>query len=201
MKRILSTLTATAALTLAASSQAALLDTTSVTSTGSYNGNLSLLTDGIIPNEGSYWQSNTVWWNGTLTSFSFDLGDVFSVEDLRLSLDNNDTYAISYSMDGINWESLIDISNAFGEIGWGVDTFSTDSANSEYIASIDFSAVEAQYLSISAISGDNSYSIGEFEVYGSAISTAQPGSGTVPLPGTLALMGLGLAALRLARKK
>jgi uncharacterized protein (TIGR03382 family) len=77
--------------------------------------------------------------------------------------------------------------------------FSTDSSNAEYVAAIDFGAVEAQYLTIAAIGGDNSYSIGEFEVYGSAISTSQPG--TVPLPGTLALMGLSLAALRLARKK
>jgi hypothetical protein len=199
MKRILSSLIATGALLGAVSAQAALLDASSVSATGSYNNDLSLLTDGFIPNENSSWTSNTVWWNGTATSFTFDLGSTYSLEDLRVSLDNNDTYAISYSLDGLSWESLIDITNSMGEIGWGMDTFSTDSSNAEYVAAIDFSAVEAQYLSISAISGDNSYSIGEFEVYGSAISTSQPG--TVPLPGTLALMGLGLAALRLARKK
>ena len=199
MKRILSSLIATGALLGAVSAQAALLDASSVSATGSYNNDLSLLTDGLIPNENSGWTSNTVWWNGTATSFTFDLGATYSLEDLRVSLDNNDTYAISYSLDGLSWESLIDITNSMGEIGWGMDTFSTDSSNAEYVAAIDFGAVEAQYLSIAAIGGDNSYSIGEFEVYGSAISTSQPG--TVPLPGTLALMGLGLAALRLARKK
>jgi hypothetical protein len=199
MKRILSSLITTGALLGAVSVQAALLDASSVSATGSYNNDLSLLTDGFIPNESSGWTSNTVWWNGTATSFTFDLGATYSLEDLRVSLDNNDTYAISYSLDGLSWESLIDITNSMGEIGWGMDTFSTDSSNAEYVAAIDFGAVEAQYLSIAAIGGDNSYSIGEFEVYGSAISTSQPG--TVPLPGTLALMGLGLAALRLARKK
>jgi hypothetical protein len=124
--------------------------------------------------------------------------NVFSV-NLRLSLDNNDTYAITYSLDGVSWESLIDISRSIGEVTWGMDTFSTDASNAEYVAAIDFAFVEAQYLSITAIAGDDSYSIGEFEVYGSAISTSQPG--TVPLPGTLALMGLGLVALCLSRKK
>ena len=199
MKRILSSLIATGALLGTVSAQAALLDASSVSATGSYNNDLSQLTDGFIPNENSGWTSNTVWWNGTATSFTFDLGATYSLEDLRVSLDNNDTYAISYSLDGLSWESLIDLTNSMGEIGWGMDTFSTDSSNAEYVAAIDFGAVEAQYLSIAAIGGDNSYSIGEFEVYGSAISTSQPG--TVPLPGTLALMGLGLAALRLARKK
>jgi hypothetical protein len=199
MKRILSSLIATGALLGGVSAQAALLDASSVSATGSYNNDLSLLTDGYTPNERGYWQTNTVWWNGTATSFTFNLGEAFSLEDLRLSLDNNDTYAISYSLDGLNWESLIDITSSMGDVSWGMDTFSTEASNAEYVAAIDFGAVEAQYVSIAAIGGDNSYSIGEFEVYGSAISTSQPG--TVPLPGTLALMGLGLAALRLARKK
>ena len=168
----------------------ALSDAVSASGTGSYNNSPDpLLINHVIPSEGSYWKSDTnVWWQGTGPQFTIDLGSTFLVEDVVVSVDNNDDYEVDYSLDNTTWTKLFFIDKTYGEIPvspGGMDTMSTDSADTEYVSQIDFTKVKARYLRIFAAGGDNCYAVGEVEAYG------QP----VPLPSTIMLMGTGLLGL------
>jgi hypothetical protein len=166
----------------------------SVTGTGTYNNSVELLTDGVFPSEGGQWQTNTVWWNGTGPFFTFDMGEIYDLEDIILSVDNNDWYQVDYSVNGSDWNMLFSIARSYGEINWGMDTMATLIEHDEYISQIDFtSPVDAQFLRIYATGGDNSYSIGEFQAFGEV--------SPVPEPATMLLFGSGLVGLTGLRRK
>jgi len=165
-----------------------------VSGTGTYTGALTLLTNNVFPAEGGAWQTNTVWWKNQESAaiFNFDMGESYHVEDVILSVDNNDRYRVDYSTDNNNWQPLFEISNTYGEITWGMDTMGTNSSLAEYVSQIDFTPITAQYLRIYATGGDHMYSVGEFQAYGT-----QP----VPEPATLILFGSGLAGIAGLRRK
>lgn len=175
--------------------------TTTVSAPGNgFNGSLTLMNDGIFPGEGSVWNGNaTVSWRGLGKVFTFDFGNLYQVEDVRLSVDNNDSYALEYSLDNAGWTSLFTILPAHGEIGWGMDTISTVLGDAEYVAQIDFASVEARYVRIKAIDGDNSYSIGEVQFSGTRVEPVAPAA--VPEPGMLALFAAALGAGVLTRRR
>jgi hypothetical protein len=169
-------------------SQATLLTPVSVSGTGAYNG-LPYMTDGSFPVEGQQWQTETTWWVGTEPVFTIDYGAVFTIQDIKLSVDNNDSYQVQYSTDNSAWNTLLTIPSDYGEIGWGMDTMATDAPDPEYIVQIDFAPVGAQYIRIYATGGDNLYSVGELQAFGQSSSTP------VPEPTTMLLFGAGLLGL------
>ncbi len=170
---------------------AIVISPTSVVGNGSYN-NLPVISDGVFPSEWTHWQTNTTWWVGTSPSFTFDYGQSYIINDIVLSVDNNDTYRVQYSSNNTDWTVLFDLNSSIGEVNWGMDTMATLSGHSEYQWQIDFSSVTAQYLRISAIGGDRYYSVGEFQVDGTP----------VPEPATMLLFGLGIIGLAgVGRKK
>jgi hypothetical protein len=165
----------------------------SVTGSGSYTNAPSLITDNVIPAEGSIWTGATnVFWTGNgfaAANFTIDYGQIYNLVDLVLSLDNNDTYNIEYSTNNTTWTPLLIVSSGFGEIGSGMDTFSTVNGDPEYVAGIDFAPVQARYLRAYATAGDNSNSIGEIQSFGTL-----PGA-AVPEPSAIAMFGIGAAGL------
>ncbi len=185
------------ALLACGAAQAALLPTT-VTATGTYWNNVTLVNDGFVPPETTVWTSaSNVYWNGTGVEFIFDLGGNALVRDILVSVDNNDSYLAQYSTDGVNWNALFVIDPDDGEIPvfpGGMDTLSSEAASLEYLPAMDFAGQIARYISFEAIGGDNSYALGELQVFGEL-------AGTVPAPGTLLLLGAGLSALGFLRKK
>ena len=162
--------------------------------TGSFNNSPSLIIDGTIPAEGSVWTGGTnVWWTGLAPTFTIDLGAIYNIVDFLASVDNNDSYAFQVSTDNLAFTTFVTIAVGHGEIGGGMDTLSSDSTHGEYVAALDFSAVQGRYVKVFATGGDGSNSIGEVQLFGTS---------PVPEPSTLGLLGLGLGlgALRLRRK-
>lgn len=157
--------------------------------TGSFNNLPSLVVDGFIPPESTSWIADeNLWWMGqvgdTGVVVTLDFGDVFSVRQLDVSFDNNDTYQVDYSVDGNAWQYLWSVDADAGNVGvspGGMDTLSSNPFSTEY-ASATFAPVAARYLRAFAVSGDSSYSIGEIQ------ATLAP----VPEPGSMALLLSGL---------
>ena len=182
------------------SANAALIPVASITDSGSFTNSTSLLIDGAVPTEGAFWTSSTnVYWNDTSTFFTLDFASVYTLQDTLVSVDNNDTYAVSVSIDGINWSSLYLIEIGFGDISaspGGMDTMSSDSSNVEYVAGIDFAQTNARYARIAAVGGDGAYSIGELAFYGEAYVQQPLGEVSAPNALVLLLSGLGLMTVR-----
>ncbi len=156
----------------------------SVTGSGTYYNSASLISNSVFPGEGSVWTGpQCTYWYGTAPYFVLDLGGNFNLNAITVSVDNNDSYRIDYSSDNSSWAGLHTIAIGEGNIGWGMDTF--------FDIPVD---VSARYLKIYSIGGDNMYSIGELNAYGSAPST-------VPEPLTVLLFGMGGLATALSRRK
>lgn len=169
----------------------------------------------LMPGEGvnSNWLANSIWWSDPLGMITMDLGSSFSIQDILIQVDANDQYQLDYSIDNTNWSSLFTISPEDGEIPYGMDTMSSDPLHSEYVSSIAFSSVEAQYLRVSASGGDSAYFLSELQIFGEPLNNINDVDGyfsqaqtisPVPTPPSLMLFSAGLvilAGLQYRRKK
>ncbi len=202
---------------LGASVNASPINFTNVSGTGTYyqlkipgdqysgqEEGLSNLTDNYIPTERSQWWDHTTYFYGADPNraldqeiFTFDMGGLYEVQDIIISVDNNDKYYVDYSSNGSTWTNLFTINVGDGNMNFGMDTFSTDSsdtANILYDSDVDFANVTAQYLRIWAdhTISDQMFSIGEFQAFGEAVA-GQPSP--APEPTTMILFGFGLLGL------
>jgi len=176
-------------------SNATLIIPSTVSGTGVFNDDVNLINNGVVPTEGTTWTANsTVHWFGTTPTFTLDFGDLYNVNDVLISVDNNDYLDIDWSNNLLSWTRLFTINRNYGEIGNGMDTFSTVAGDTEYVAGIDFTTVQARYLRIKATGGDGMYAIGELQAFGSKASS-------VPEPSTLAIFALGMIGLASCRFK
>lgn len=168
---------------------ASLISPVSVTGSGSFNNSVALLHDGFIPAEMTAWNTApNVWWVGQAgpsgVVFQFDLGAEHVIDDLTVSADLNDTYQFDYSLDGVAWTSLVSVDASFGDVpAFGMDTMTSIAGDAEYVAGMDFASVNARFLRAYGVSGDNLYSLGEVQAFGSAVAA-------VPEPSSLAVFGL-----------
>lgn len=166
---------------------AAQVSPVSVSGYGSYNNSPTLITDGNIPAEYTDWTNQqNVWWQGTGVELVIDFGSIRSITDVLVSVDNNDDYLVEWG--GGTWTPLFAISSSQGNVGYGMDTMSTDSNHPEYIAELDFAPVQTQYLRIRATGGDNLYSVGELQAFGSPVPV--PAAAWLFSSGLLGLIGL-----------
>nr|WP_321465376.1 PEP-CTERM sorting domain-containing protein [uncultured Desulfobulbus sp.] len=184
---------------VAGEASATLLNPIGVSGSGTYYHSADLIIDGIIPSETTHWQDGAnVYWYGAEPIFTINYGAIYTIEDVTVSVDNNDDYIVEYSANGTDWYELFKIYASYGEIPvspGGMDTMTTIYGDSEYVASIDFGeAVSAQYLRISAVGGDGYYSVGEVQAFGTS-------SSPVPEPSTMLLLGAGLAGMAFISRK
>ncbi len=202
MKKVLSALALISGVALATSAHAQ-LNPVSVTGTGTFTNSPSLISDGVIPPEETWWTSDTnVYWNGTEPTFTLDYGAPQWITKIVLSVDNNDQYTVSTSLNGVDFTNLFVIQIDDGNVPvspGGMDTFSTDPADGpdEFSPDIAISPTLAQYIRIQATDGDNDYAVGELDAYGT------PATSAVPEPSTYGLIGAGLlgAVAMLRRRK
>jgi F5/8 type C domain/PEP-CTERM motif len=193
---------------------------TDVTGLGTYANSLDLLTDGTFPAEWSPWDSTSTvsfnqWGSGyDREFFIFDMGSLFTINDIAISVDNNDSYTIEYSTDQSNWLNLTTVDLHFGNVTNGMDTMTTISGNFGYVGGLDFTqSVLAQYLRIyvdgwqgstgtsSPDVGDGAYALGEFQAFGEAYVAPPTGPAPVPEPSTFLLLGGGIAGLAFYRRR
>lgn len=140
---------------------------------GAFNNLANLLIDGVIPAEATAWtQPTNIWWNGTRPTFTINLGNIYKVDDVTVSVDNSGSYRMQYSVDNAICNTLFIIGVADGEISFGMDTMSSDSTHPEHIANIEFASVQARYLRLFALSGDNNYAAAEIMPEGIPLPTA-----------------------------
>ncbi len=160
-------------------------------SAGSYNNSDGLLTDNTFAVEGSVWTGSTnVWWydaNSNYPVFYIMYDDIYRLEDMIVSVDNNDNYNVDYFNYSANsWFSLFSILSEYGNVTWGMDTFVIQTE-------IGFTPVNTDFIRIYGNGGDGMYAISEVWAWGSPIST--------PEPATMLLLGLGLLGLVGVRRK
>ena len=160
------------------------------------------LTEGTYGSEVDHWFTDSIWWASPSHTITFDLGDTFLVQEITLQVDYDDDYQLDYSIDNVDWKNLFRITSEDDDlITWGFDTMSSDELNVAYVENIDFTAVEAQYIRVSASNGDYDYSISELQVFGNNLSIGSPltesqvVTSPVPAPPSVMLFGAGLMML------
>ena len=147
--------------------------------------------DGAFPDEWQYWQTDTAWWTGFADSVTYTLSAPAAIGGLTVSLDNNDSYVIEGSLDGNDWTTMLFVGAFNGNVGGGMDTFSTIASDPFYDASVaaTFNPMTASLVRITSVDGDALNSVGELAL------------AAVPEPSAWMLMAAGLAGLGLARRR
>lgn len=178
------------------------------TGAGSLTGELSLLSDGNLPADGSAAESaSNVYWNGTGKGFIFDFGAVFELTELLFSIDSNDDYSFVFRAEDGTSVSTLSLLKTLDNRTGGM-----------YSGLRQFAPVAARSVELSATGGRNPYAVGEIAFYGArwvpqtsggttnetptVPSGPTPGAAqAVPEPGTLALLAGGLAIAGLRSRK
>lgn len=149
-----------------------------------YGSQSSYVNDGLVET-GTKWSKNSVWWKGTGAAIEITLNGLQKISSISVQADSNDEYRVDY------WDAAEDSwKHAFTA---GV----TKTAENNWLSGLDLREsgeglnIFSDRLRVSAISGDDHYSISEVQAH------AAP----TPIPAALLLFGGGLGAVAFLRRK
>ena len=178
-----------------------ILNPTSVTSSGDFDNDISLIFDSFVPDRGTVFNSSTnvIWNDLDNPQFLFDYGTQVLVTDVFIAADNNDDYLVESSLDGINFNVAFEFFSSDGPLSaaaGGLDLLTTDSSfptdpSDSFTFSFvgrSFTDIQARFLRVSSTGGDFARAVGEFQ----AVTT-------VPEPPSSILLLL-VGACHLARR-
>jgi hypothetical protein len=127
-----------------------------VSAQGTVYNNLQLLTDSVFAPESTNWdnpQYAVITPAGS--ALQVDLGKSYTLSQLIVQADNNDSYAVEGSLDGASWTRLTDIA-PYGS--WGLTKRPAITLSP---------AVSTRFIRIYATGGDGSYSVSELQAFAS----------------------------------
>jgi len=137
----------------------------SVAADGEHTNDPNLIVDNEFAEEGSPWDGETnVSWNGPLTTFVIDLGQVYDIDHLVFQFDTNDSYAVEGSLDGVQYSKFLWIGSSLGAAESGMETMSNQATHPKFIQEQDQPA-QARYLKVYAVAGDDNYAVSEIQIF------------------------------------
>jgi hypothetical protein len=134
--------------------QANLIKRAVVTAVGLSQGRAQLVQDGLLATEGTVWNApSALQLKDTRSQITVDLRQPRELRYFALQGDNNDTYSIEGSLDGLTYKQLW--LAPITEVGMGLRTRWVALPNTE----------TARYLRVRAVSGDSYYTLSELRAY------------------------------------
>jgi hypothetical protein len=130
--------------------------------------NAARMADGIAPTDGALWDTPDTAVLAARGVVEWDLGMVRPISAARIQADNNDSYIVSVSVDGVTWGPLW--------IGKPVDSPGMQTRTSDPLAA------RARYVRLTAEGGDSMYSVGEFELFETVEDLVGAQLKRIPLP-------------------
>jgi len=169
----------------ASASSVNLVDGATVSLIGDFSGSTSsYINDGFVKT-GTQWSKNSVWWQGTGAAIEITLNGAQKISSISIQADSNDEYRVDY------WDAAANSwKHAFtAEV--------TKTAENSWLSGLDLRKSDeglnifSDRFRVSAVSGDNNYSISEVQAH----------SAPTPIPATLLLFGGGLGGVAFLRRK
>ncbi len=178
------------------------------------------VTDGKFKHDGAQWNKKTVWWdthNRPPAYVNIELGGTFYLESFIVQADDNDAYLLEYwNLNALNWATAWNVPNVDWRDGvnlWGMQTrpnddddddddddeHGDDDGDARYVLG---TPIKTTKLRLSGVGGDKYYSTSEIQAFGyKAHDDDDHESHEVPEPSTLFLLGTGVVAGGLFRRK